>query len=120
MRVGKPTRMALRNASQSRTAQRATTPKDRSNLAGALRAFDLHKASYREPRRAPKGEHDGRPRLGVAPGSRLFLVAYESADGKPYAFALSDLDVAHKLARARGGEVIDTPVDRMADSDFLN
>ena len=72
-----------------------------------------------EPRRALKGEHDGRPRLGRA-GSRLFLVAYESADGKPYAFALSDLDVAHKLARACGGEVIDTAVDRMADSDFLN
>src|SRR5271165_3211681 len=67
MGAGKPTRMALRNASQSRTAQCATTPKDRSNLAGALRAFDLHKASYREPRRAPpKGEHDGRPRLGRA------------------------------------------------------
>ena len=33
---------------------------------------------------------------------------------------LSDLDVAHKLARACGGEVIDTAVDRMADSDFLN
>jgi hypothetical protein len=33
---------------------------------------------------------------------------------------LSDLDVAHKLARACGGEVIDTAVDGMADSDFLN
>lgn len=48
------------------------------------------------------------------PGSRLFLVAYE-ADGKPYALALSDLDVAHELASACGGEVIDTEVDRHAD-----
>jgi hypothetical protein len=50
----------------------------------------------------------------ATPGSRLFLVAYE-ADGKPYALALSDLDIAHKIARLRGGEVIDTEVDRHAD-----
>jgi hypothetical protein len=48
------------------------------------------------------------------PGSRLFLIAYE-ADGKPYALALSDLHVAHRIARLRGGEVIDTEVDRHAD-----
>jgi hypothetical protein len=48
------------------------------------------------------------------PGSRLFLVAYE-ADGRPYALALSDLEVAHKIAGLRGGEVIDTAVDRHAD-----
>src|SRR5271165_5103441 len=69
---------------------------------------------------APLRESTMAAPVWVAPGSRLFLVAYESADGKPYAFALSDLDVAHKLARACGGEVIDTAVDRMGDSDFLN
>ena len=37
---------------QLRTAQRATTTKSCSNPSGALRAFNLHKASYREPRRA--------------------------------------------------------------------
>ena len=51
----------------------------------------------------------------VSPGSRLFLVAYEGADGKPYALALSNLDVAHRISRLQGGEVIDTAVDRHAD-----
>ncbi len=95
-------------------------PKDRSNPAGALRAFNLHKASYREPRRALKGRARWPPRLGRAWVATVPLVAHESADGKPYAFARSHLDVAHKLARACGGEVIDNAVDRMADSDFLN
>ena len=51
----------------------------------------------------------------VSPGSRLFLVAYEGADGKPYALALSNFDIAHRISRLRGGEVIDTAVDRHAD-----
>ena len=47
--------------------------------------------------------------------TRLFLVAYEGADGRPYALALSDHGVAAKLARRVGGEVIDTLVDNHAD-----
>ena len=48
-------------------------------------------------------------------GDRLFLVAYEGADGKPYALALSDHDVAARIASRRAGEVIDTFVDTHAD-----
>ena len=47
----------------------------------------------------------------VTPKTRLFLVAYEGADGRPYALALSD----HGVARRMGGEVIDTLVDNHAD-----
>jgi hypothetical protein len=47
----------------------------------------------------------------VKPKTRLFLVAYEGADGRPYALALSD----HGVARRMGGEVIDTLVDNHAD-----
>lgn len=53
--------------------------------------------------------------LWAAPGSQLFLVAYDSGDGKPYALAVSALAVAQKLARMRGGEVITTAIDRHAD-----
>ena len=35
----------------------------------------------------------------VTPKTRLFLVAYEGADGRPYAVALSDHGVAARLAR---------------------
>ena len=49
----------------------------------------------------------------VKPKTRLFLVAYEGADGRPH--ALSDQGVAAKLARRVGGEVIDTLVDNHAD-----
>jgi len=51
----------------------------------------------------------------VTPKTRLFLVAYEGADGRPYAVALSDHSVAARLARGFGGEVIDTPVEHHAD-----
>src|SRR5271165_5410356 len=51
----------------------------------------------------------------VTPKTRLFLVAYEGADGRPYAVALSDHGVAARLARRFGGEVIDTLVDNHAD-----
>jgi hypothetical protein len=51
----------------------------------------------------------------VRPRTRLFLVAYEGADGRPYAVALSDHGVAARLARRFGGEVIDTLVDNHAD-----
>ena len=51
----------------------------------------------------------------VTPKTRLFLVAYEGADGRPYAVALSDHGVAARLARQFGGEVIDTLVDNHAD-----
>ena len=51
----------------------------------------------------------------VAPNTRLFLVAYEGADGKPYAIAVSDHGVATRLARRFAGEVIDTSVDTHAD-----
>ena len=51
----------------------------------------------------------------VTPKTRLFLVAYEGADGRPYALALSDHGVAARLARRFGGEVIDTLVDNHAD-----
>ena len=51
----------------------------------------------------------------VTPKTRLFLVAYEGADGRPYAVALSDRGVAARLARRFGGEVIDTLVDTHAD-----
>ena len=51
----------------------------------------------------------------VTPKTRLFLVAYEGADGRPYAVALSDQSVAARLARRFGGEVIDTLVDNHAD-----
>ncbi len=51
----------------------------------------------------------------AAPGTRLFLVAYEGADGKPYAVAVSDYDVACRLAARFDGEVIDTCVDTHAD-----
>ncbi len=49
------------------------------------------------------------------PNTRLFLVAYEGADGRPYAVALSDHGAARRFARQRGGEVIDTLVDNHAD-----
>ena len=49
------------------------------------------------------------------PRSRLFLVAYEGGDGKPYALAVSNLDLAEKLARKFSGESIDTIVDAHAD-----
>ena len=55
------------------------------------------------------------PPLWATPKSRLFLVAYESADGRPYALALSNHDVAARLARRFGGEVIDTLIDNHAD-----
>ena len=55
------------------------------------------------------------PPVWATPKTRLFLVAYEGADGKPYALALSNLDVAHRISRLQGGEVIDTAVDRHAD-----
>ncbi len=51
----------------------------------------------------------------VTPKTRLFLVAYAGADGRPYALALSDHGVAARLARRFGGEVIDTLVDNHAD-----
>ena len=51
----------------------------------------------------------------VTPNTRLFLVAYEGADGRPYAVAVSDHGVAARLARRFGGEVIDTVVDNHAD-----
>ena len=51
----------------------------------------------------------------VAPGNQLYLVAYEGADGKPYAVAVSAYDLARKLAQHFGGEVIETAVDRHAD-----
>ena len=51
----------------------------------------------------------------VTPKTRLFLVAYEGADGRPYAVAVSDHGVAARLARRFGGEVIDTLVDNHAD-----
>ena len=51
----------------------------------------------------------------VTPKTRLFLVAYEGADGRPYAVALSDHGVAARLALRFGGEVIDTLVDNYAD-----
>ena len=51
----------------------------------------------------------------VTPNTRLFLVAYEGADGRPYAVALSDHGVAARLACRFGGEVIDTLVDNHAD-----
>ena len=51
----------------------------------------------------------------VTPNTRLFLVAYEGADGRPYAVAVSDHGVAARLARRFGGEVIDTLVDTHAD-----
>ncbi len=51
----------------------------------------------------------------VRPRTRLFHVAYEGADGRPYAVALSDHGVAARLARRFGGEVIDTLVDNHAD-----
>ena len=51
----------------------------------------------------------------VMPKTRLLLVAYEGADGRPYAVALSDHGVAARLARRFGSEVIDTPVDNHAD-----
>ena len=51
----------------------------------------------------------------VTPKTRLFLVAYEGAEGGPYAVALSDHGVAARLARRFGGEVIDTLVDNHAD-----
>jgi len=51
----------------------------------------------------------------AASGARLFLVAYEGADGKPYAVAISDHDVAYRLATRFDGEVIDTCVDTHAD-----
>ena len=51
----------------------------------------------------------------VKPKTRLFLVAYEGADGRPYVVALSDHGVAARLARRFGGEVIDTLVDNHAD-----
>ena len=52
----------------------------------------------------------------VTAKTRLFLVAYKGADGRPYAVALSDHGVAARLARRFGGEVIDTLVDNHADS----
>jgi len=51
----------------------------------------------------------------VTPKTRLFLVAYEGADDRPYALALSDQGVAARLARKLDGEVIDTLVDNHAD-----
>jgi hypothetical protein len=51
----------------------------------------------------------------AAPKTRLFLVAYEGADGRPYALALSDHGVATWLARRFDGEVIDTLIDNHAD-----
>ncbi len=55
------------------------------------------------------------PPLWATHKTRLFLVAYEGADGRPYALALSDHNVAARLARRFGGEVIDTLVDNHAD-----
>ena len=51
----------------------------------------------------------------VAPGNQLYLVAYEGADGKPYAVAVSAWELARKLAQHFNGEVIETAVDRHAD-----
>jgi hypothetical protein len=51
----------------------------------------------------------------VAPGNQLYLVAYEGADGKPYAVAVSAYDLARKLAQHFNGEAIETAVDRHAD-----
>jgi hypothetical protein len=53
--------------------------------------------------------------LWAASLSRLFLVAYDGADGRPYALAVSDKGVATKLARRFAGEVIDTQIDVHAD-----
>jgi hypothetical protein len=50
----------------------------------------------------------------ASPGSRLFLVAYEGAEGNPYALALSDHGAAVKLTRRLAGEVIDTKADNHA------
>ena len=55
------------------------------------------------------------PPVWATPKTRLFLVAYEGADGKPYALALSNFDIAHRISRLRSGEVIDTAVDRHTD-----
>ena len=54
------------------------------------------------------------PPLWATPKTRLFLVAYEGSDGRPYALALSDHGVAARLARRLSGEVIDTMVDNHA------
>jgi hypothetical protein len=55
------------------------------------------------------------PPLLATPNTRLFLVAYQGADGRPYALALSDHGVAAQLGRRFGGEVIDTLIDNDAD-----
>ena len=49
-------------------------------------------------------------------GSRIFLVAYEGADGKPYAMAFSTNNAARREARKQNGEVIDTHIDVHVDN----
>lgn len=49
-------------------------------------------------------------------GSRIFLVAYEGADDKPYAMAFSTHSAARRAAKTHEGEVIDTHIDVHVDN----
>lgn len=51
----------------------------------------------------------------VETGARVYLVAYEGADGKPYAVAVSTIEAADRLAKHFAGELIETYVDVHVD-----
>jgi hypothetical protein len=49
------------------------------------------------------------------PFSRIFLVAYDGGDPKPYAAAFSDWDDARAFAEQVNGHLVDTAVDQHVD-----